>query len=356
LEDITVLRCCEARGRAIVAKPTVVLSAAFTQQTELRLAINAWSYCFGDGGLKAVAFAGLARDGNNELDGISGTACMALNTPEDSLSCYSMPRGEDMFNGGYSWRWASCDAGGYINGIYRSDGLYLWNIEDLRCCGMAADAQPTEWGECTELDISATFDGPTTQTCPEGMALVAIQLSSYDDAGRLYHIERLKCCEIVGVLGLSELVPGRVLALSAWPNTTDFTSTIAAIGDPPGHQWVHCLDSSAIGAAMVGLVRAESYSLDGLVGAECAVVHTPDTELDCVQEFSVNGALEASGDPQWAICPEGRYMNGIEFHGDCSTAVVDRPLNCIESFRCCGARRKRKRFRWPPQKTPNRNR
>ena len=340
LEDITVLRCCEARGRAIVAKPTVVLSAAFTQQTELRLAINAWSYCFGDGGLKAVAFAGLARDGNNELDGFSGTACMALNTPEDSLSCYSMPRGEDMFNGGYSWRWASCDAGGYINGIYRSDGLYLWNIEDLRCCGMAADAQPAEWGECTELDVSATFDAPTTQTCPEGMALVAIQLSTYDDGGRLYHIERLKCCEIVGVLGLSELVPGRVLALSAWPNTTDFTSTIAAIGDPPGHQWVHCLDSSAIGAAMVGLVRAQSYSLDGLVGAECAVVHTPDTELDCVQEFSVNGALEASGDPQWAICPEGRYMNGIEFHGDCSTAVVDRPLNCIESFRCCGARRK----------------
>merc|ERR1712185_747217 len=58
--------------------------------------------------------------------------------------------------------WVGCPADTYMNGLYKSDGNALWNIETMNCCG---DPGAT-LTNCEDHDISVSFDIAGTVECP----------------------------------------------------------------------------------------------------------------------------------------------------------------------------------------------
>ena len=85
--------------------------------------------------------------------------------------------------------WVGCPADTYMNGLYKSDGNALWNIETMNCCG---DPGAT-LTNCEDHDISVSFDIAGTVECPGTKVMTGMYRSG--GLNQLRNIETLRCCE-----------------------------------------------------------------------------------------------------------------------------------------------------------------
>ena len=145
-----------------------------------------------------MAMAGLTRSGDpNRLLNLEGAPCrplvLSFEAVEGAYDCVELDIEQSFNDAG----WALCPYGRYMSGLYRGGGGdTLDNLDAVSCCG-ATDALDRAWGECVDVDISVTFDSAGTVECPSGTVLTGMERSHAGNGGDLYHIERLRCCEIL---------------------------------------------------------------------------------------------------------------------------------------------------------------
>ena len=93
-------------------------------------------------------------------------------------------------------RWATCQSGYFLQGIYRNGNLnddsWLWNIDYGKCCKPAN--HPRYYGSCYEQSVRLSFDEKGWSKCNDGYFLTGLYRSICE---RLYCIETFKCCKMV---------------------------------------------------------------------------------------------------------------------------------------------------------------
>ena len=88
-------------------------------------------------------------------------------------------------------RWSTCSSGHFLQGLYRSDGNKLHNIEYGKCCKPAN--HPYWWGSCYNQDIRLSFDKKGLSKCNDGHYMTGVYRGGCD---RLRCIETIKCCKM----------------------------------------------------------------------------------------------------------------------------------------------------------------
>ncbi|KAL9987869.1 hypothetical protein ACROYT_G002244 [Oculina patagonica] len=89
-------------------------------------------------------------------------------------------------------RWAMCPPGHFLQGLYRTSGDWLYNIEEGRCCKPAG--LPSAYKKCVTKSIMSSFDHKGLSGCDNGYYLTGFHKGS---CNQLYCIEYIKCCQMV---------------------------------------------------------------------------------------------------------------------------------------------------------------
>lgn len=90
--------------------------------------------------------------------------------------------------------WASCSTGYFLNGLYRTTGHQIHNIEEGRCSKPLGS--PDKYTDCYEQDVSSSFDEIGWSTCvANGYFVAGIYRDRNGD--ELNNISKFKCCTIV---------------------------------------------------------------------------------------------------------------------------------------------------------------
>ena len=87
--------------------------------------------------------------------------------------------------------WATCPNGTYLQGIYKSGGNLLHNIELGKCC--QPKGLPDRWGQCYDQDVTISFDKEGWSSCNKSYYMVGIYRGSCDS---IFCIETFKCCQM----------------------------------------------------------------------------------------------------------------------------------------------------------------
>ena len=88
--------------------------------------------------------------------------------------------------------WAVCPNGYFLNGLYRTDGSNLYNIEEGKCC--RPQNHPNSYDGCYDEDVTHSFDNKGWSKCKRaGYYLTGIYKSGCE---HLYCIEKFRCCKM----------------------------------------------------------------------------------------------------------------------------------------------------------------
>ena len=87
--------------------------------------------------------------------------------------------------------WSTCPNGTYLQGIYKSGGNQLHNIEEGKCC--KPKGHPDRWGQCYDQDVSSSFDHEGWSSCSEGYYMVGLYRGNCD---YIQCIDTFKCCQM----------------------------------------------------------------------------------------------------------------------------------------------------------------
>jgi hypothetical protein len=85
----------------------------------------------------------------------------------------------------------TCNAGYFVNGLFRTGGHKLFNIEEFKCC-RGESWEKTKNG-CVVANWWGSFDRQGVSRCPEGKALTGLMRN---DCNELYCLEEAECCDI----------------------------------------------------------------------------------------------------------------------------------------------------------------
>jgi len=88
--------------------------------------------------------------------------------------------------------WSLCPYGFFLQGLYRTKGNYLHNIEEGRCAKPAS--HPWRWGGCYDKDVSKSFDVAGQNDCNDGFFIAGFYRGGCDE---LHCIETFKCCKML---------------------------------------------------------------------------------------------------------------------------------------------------------------
>ena len=88
--------------------------------------------------------------------------------------------------------WAMCPKGTYLQGLYKSEGKFLGNIETGKCC--QPEGHDNHWGDCYDEDVSESFDKKGWSNCKDGYHMAGFYRGGCD---KLYCIEKFKCCKML---------------------------------------------------------------------------------------------------------------------------------------------------------------
>ncbi|KAL9958276.1 hypothetical protein ACROYT_G035272 [Oculina patagonica] len=89
--------------------------------------------------------------------------------------------------------WALCPGGYFLNGLRKSDGGNLHNIEEGQCCRPQNQLED-DYDECYDEDVGTSFDNGGWSECQRaGYYMTGIYKSSCDE---IYCIEKFKCCRM----------------------------------------------------------------------------------------------------------------------------------------------------------------
>ena len=89
--------------------------------------------------------------------------------------------------------WAVCPEGYFLNGLGKSDGQNLYNIEGGQCC--RPQNQPEDsYDGCYDEDVSISFDNMGWSQCQQdGYYMTGFFKGGCED---IYCIEKFKCCRM----------------------------------------------------------------------------------------------------------------------------------------------------------------
>ncbi len=90
--------------------------------------------------------------------------------------------------------WSFCPNGYFLNGLYRTNGFNLHNIEKAKCCKPAN--HPKFYEHCYPEYTGATFDNEGWTTCKKAGYYVAGVKRDGGPSDWLYNIEYFKCCKM----------------------------------------------------------------------------------------------------------------------------------------------------------------
>lgn len=329
LSDIERMRCCRIGGVGGVEMKAVTL-ASVTVRADWSISFDSegWSTCAAAlTGRKSatLAMVGLERSGDpGTIINLEGAPCRPLMLAsevaeeEGAFSCAEVDISQSFNSAG----WATCPYGRFLGGLHRGSASDALNqVDTLSCCG-ATEPSNRAWGECTDVDVSLSFDSPGTVECPDNSALVGVYRSDAGNGGRLYNVETMRCCQILSA-SLSPSIP---------PSLTLFVPSSESFGfDTEG--WARCPTNTEVGGEdvttmLTGLTRGVANELSGLEGAPCT--HTfvaPGADYDCAE---VDIAQSFDGQ-SWAVCPFGRYLSGLRRDG------AGEALSNLAALSCCGA-------------------
>ncbi|KAL9987750.1 hypothetical protein ACROYT_G002106 [Oculina patagonica] len=89
--------------------------------------------------------------------------------------------------------WALCPDGFFLNGLYKTDGQNLYNIEEGQCC-RPLNQQEDGYDDCYEEDVTTSFDNRGWSDCQRtGYYMTGIYKSNCE---KIYCIEIFKCCRM----------------------------------------------------------------------------------------------------------------------------------------------------------------
>ncbi|KAL9960492.1 hypothetical protein ACROYT_G033960 [Oculina patagonica] len=97
--------------------------------------------------------------------------------------------------------WALCPDGYFLNGLYKTDGPNLYNIEEGQCC---RPLNGDGYDGCYDEDVSISFDSSGWSDCQRtGYYMTGIYKSSCEE---LNCIEKFKCCRMKSVINCTSLI------------------------------------------------------------------------------------------------------------------------------------------------------
>ncbi|XP_046863442.1 uncharacterized protein LOC124457205 [Xenia sp. Carnegie-2017] len=91
--------------------------------------------------------------------------------------------------------WSYCFNGYFLNGLYRTKGKRLHNIEEGKCCKPVN--HPDKYGDCYDEDIGEKFNKKGWALCKRaGYYITGLYRGPGDNW--LHSIDQLKCCKMFG--------------------------------------------------------------------------------------------------------------------------------------------------------------
>ncbi|KAL9952095.1 hypothetical protein ACROYT_G039302 [Oculina patagonica] len=202
-------------------------------------------------------------------------------------------------------KWALCPNGYYMEGMYRTDGSNLYNIEEAKCC--RPQNHPDSYEHCYDEDVGTSFDKKGWSECKQaGYYMTGFYKSGCEN---LYCIEKFRCCKMKKADGLS-------------CDTANWWGSFDKKG------WSVCAKDTTY---LKGLWRSAPSGTNGLwlieEGKCCPASDSSYTSQPATCK-NQNWWSALDGNNKWALCPNGYYMEGM-YRTDGSN------LYNIEEAKCC---------------------
>ncbi|CAB4009299.1 Hypothetical predicted protein, partial [Paramuricea clavata] len=90
-------------------------------------------------------------------------------------------------------QWSFCPSGYFLNGLYRTSGHGLHNIEEGRCC--RPSNHPDRYGSCYNEDVAVSFNTEGWSSCSKaGYYITGVYRGSGKD--ELDNIDKFRCCQM----------------------------------------------------------------------------------------------------------------------------------------------------------------
>ena len=90
-------------------------------------------------------------------------------------------------------QWSFCPSGYFLNGLYRTSGHKLHNIEEGRCC--RPSNHPDRYGSCYNEDVAVSFNTEGWSSCSKaGYYITGVYRGSGKD--ELDNIDKFRCCQM----------------------------------------------------------------------------------------------------------------------------------------------------------------
>ncbi|KAL9987757.1 hypothetical protein ACROYT_G002114 [Oculina patagonica] len=111
--------------------------------------------------------------------------------------------------------WALCPGGYFLNGLYKTDGRNLYNIEEGQCC---RPLNQEEDGDCYDEDVTTSFDNRGWSDCQRtGYYMTGIYKSNCEE---INCIEKFKCCRMktacqAQAIGVANRLPDKSFSASS---------------------------------------------------------------------------------------------------------------------------------------------
>lgn len=88
-------------------------------------------------------------------------------------------------------RWGVCPNGYFLQGLYRTNGHSLHNIEEGRCC--KPNNLPNSYLRCYDHNVGSSFDNKGWSNCDGGYYLTGIYRGGCD---QLHCLDKFRCCSM----------------------------------------------------------------------------------------------------------------------------------------------------------------
>ncbi|CAB3993688.1 Hypothetical predicted protein [Paramuricea clavata] len=201
--------------------------------------------------------------------------------------------------------WSVCPAGYFLNGLYRTAGQNLHNIEVGKCCKPVN--HPKRYEQCYDENIRFKFDRQGWSTCTKaGFYVVGV----YRGADWLHNIDRLRCCKMLRVK------PGHCVNSNWWSSF-----------DKKG--WSNCNNDKLF---ITGFYRSKlgTWTRDEIYRLEEAKCCSSNSLYQNQRSECKNANWWTSLDKpnSWSVCPAGYFLNGLY-------RTAGQNLHNIEVGKCC---------------------
>ncbi|KAI8798498.1 Biomphalysin 10 [Biomphalaria glabrata] len=135
-----------------------------------------------------------SANGDHSLNRLEGVECCSAPTPWSDMELLVVYQDwtYDLDTGNH---WVFCPNGYFLQGLQRSQGRNLDNIEAARCTKPAI--HPHRHSDCYDEDISSCFDGTGLCSCRENYFVTGLYRSKCNS---LQCLDKLECCKMADKL------------------------------------------------------------------------------------------------------------------------------------------------------------